>query len=168
MISIIKIVSLLLCSKQDFRVGKTRTIHSVMSTVENNMKKQTDNIMRFLEGISSRLSQLELHCYNLDKSIGEMRSDIGRGHEESDSKLKSLDKHVQEVCSHYLHFACFTSFVDEILDLFFVMLVQQMCEFIFYSFLPSYFTLLFCCLVISSIILFVLRARRTFSNATKG
>ncbi|KAL8506557.1 hypothetical protein ACS0TY_017448 [Phlomoides rotata] len=84
---------------QDFRVGnKPRTtFHSVMSTVENNMKKQTDNIMRFLEGISSRLSQLELHCYNLDKSIGEMRSDIVRGHEESDSKLKSLDKHVQEV-----------------------------------------------------------------------
>uniref|UniRef100_A0A5B6ZWP6 Putative extensin-like n=1 Tax=Davidia involucrata TaxID=16924 RepID=A0A5B6ZWP6_DAVIN len=53
--------------------------------------------MRFLEGISSRLSQLELYCYNLDKSIGEMRSDLVRDHGEADSKLKSLEKHVQEV-----------------------------------------------------------------------
>ncbi|KAK6141115.1 hypothetical protein DH2020_025142 [Rehmannia glutinosa] len=69
----------------------------VVSTVENTMKKYTDNLTRFLEGISSRLSQLELYCYNLDKSIGEMRSDLGRDHGESESKLKSLEKHVQEV-----------------------------------------------------------------------
>ncbi|KAL5053179.1 hypothetical protein RYX36_033861 [Vicia faba] len=42
----------------------------VIATVENSMKKYADNLMRFLEGISSRLSQLELYCYNLDKSIG--------------------------------------------------------------------------------------------------
>lgn len=70
----------------------------VISTVENTMKKYTDNLMRFLEGISSRLSQLELYCYNLDKSIAEMRSDLVRDHGESESKLKSLDKHIQEVC----------------------------------------------------------------------
>ncbi|CAL5391577.1 unnamed protein product [Camellia sinensis] len=69
----------------------------VISTVEKSMKKYTDNLMRFLEGISSRLSQLELYCYNLDKSIGEMRSDLVRDHGEADLKLKSLDKHLQEV-----------------------------------------------------------------------
>lgn len=69
----------------------------VTVTVEKSMKKYADNLMRFLEGISSRLSQLELYCYNLDKSIGEMRSDLNRDHAEQDSKLKSLEKHVQEV-----------------------------------------------------------------------
>ncbi|GFP78766.1 hypothetical protein PHJA_000020100 [Phtheirospermum japonicum] len=69
----------------------------VISSVENTMKKYTDNLMRFLEGISSRLSQLELYCYNLDKSIGEMRSDLSRDHAESESKLKSLERHIQEV-----------------------------------------------------------------------
>ncbi|KAF5950163.1 hypothetical protein HYC85_012156 [Camellia sinensis] len=69
----------------------------VISTVEKSMKKYTDNLMRFLEGISSRLSQLELYCYNLDKSIGEMRSDLVRDHGEADLKLKSLDKHLQEI-----------------------------------------------------------------------
>ncbi|KAH1128111.1 hypothetical protein GYH30_016602 [Glycine max] len=69
----------------------------VIATVEKSMKKYADNLMRFLEGISSRLSQLELYCYNLDKSIGEMKSDINRDHVEQDSRLKSLEKHVQEV-----------------------------------------------------------------------
>ncbi|KAK9922464.1 hypothetical protein M0R45_030928 [Rubus argutus] len=69
----------------------------VIATVEKSMKKYADNLMRFLEGISSRLSQLELYCYNLDKSIGEMRSDLNRDHGEADSKLKSLEKHLQEV-----------------------------------------------------------------------
>ncbi|XP_027910152.1 arginine-glutamic acid dipeptide repeats protein-like [Vigna unguiculata] len=69
----------------------------VIATVEKSMKKYADNLMRFLEGISSRLSQLELYCYNLDKSIGEMRSDLTRDHVEQDSRLKSLEKHLQEV-----------------------------------------------------------------------
>ncbi|KAJ0250924.1 hypothetical protein HA466_0133420 [Hirschfeldia incana] len=67
------------------------------ATVERSMKKYSDNMMRFLEGLSSRLSQLELYCYNLDKTIGEMRSDLSRDNEEADVKLRSLDKHLQEV-----------------------------------------------------------------------
>ncbi|KAL3509380.1 hypothetical protein ACH5RR_028781 [Cinchona calisaya] len=69
----------------------------VIATVERTMKKYADNLMRFLEGISSRLSQLELYCYNLDKTIGEMRSELVRDHGEAESKLKSLEKHLQEV-----------------------------------------------------------------------
>lgn len=73
----------------------------VISIFEKGMKKHTDNLMRFLEGISSRMSQLELYCYNLDKSIGELRSDLVRDHGEADSKLKSLEKHLQEVSYNY-------------------------------------------------------------------
>ena len=76
----------------------------VIATVEKSMKKYADNLMRFLEGISSRLSQLELYCYNLDKSIGEMRSDLNRDHGEADAKLKSLEKHLQEVSCNSLFF----------------------------------------------------------------
>ena len=83
----------------------------VISTVDKTMKKYTDNLMRFLEGISSRLSQLELYCYNLDKSIGEMRSDLGRDNEEADSKLKSLDKHLQEVSSTFYECIAIFSFL---------------------------------------------------------
>ncbi|KAL8126772.1 uncharacterized protein LOC141717163 [Apium graveolens] len=65
--------------------------------VESTVKKYVDNLMRFLEGISSRLSQLELYCYNLEKSIGEMRSELARDNGEADSKLKFLEKHLLEV-----------------------------------------------------------------------
>ncbi|WOH05651.1 hypothetical protein DCAR_0625071 [Daucus carota subsp. sativus] len=67
------------------------------TTVERTMKKYADNLMRFLEGISSRLSQLELYCYNLDKSVGEMRTELARDNVEADSKLKYMEKHLQEV-----------------------------------------------------------------------
>ncbi|XP_050206179.1 uncharacterized protein LOC126655880 isoform X2 [Mercurialis annua] len=69
----------------------------VLSVIERSMKKHTDSLMRFLEGVSSRLSQLELNCYNLDKSIGDMRSDLVQHRADGDSKLKSLEKHLQEV-----------------------------------------------------------------------
>ncbi|KAG4159537.1 hypothetical protein ERO13_D02G179900v2 [Gossypium hirsutum] len=69
----------------------------VAATVEKTMKRYTDNLMRFLEGISSRLSQLELYCYNLDRSIGDMRADLVHGNGDADSKLKSIEKHLQEV-----------------------------------------------------------------------
>ena len=80
----------------------------VTATVEKSMKKYADNLMRFLEGLSSRLSQLELYCYNLDKSIGEMRSDLNRDHGAADTKLKLLEKHLQEV-SYIL-----PSFIDSV------------------------------------------------------
>lgn len=73
----------------------------LISAVEKSMKRNADNVMRFLEGISSRLSQLELYCYNLDKSIGEMRSDLIRDHGEADSKLKFIEKHLQEVSCNF-------------------------------------------------------------------
>lgn len=69
----------------------------VIAAVDRSMKKHTENLMRFLEGLSSRLSQLELYCYNVDKSVGEMRSDLARDHGESETKLKFLEKHLQEV-----------------------------------------------------------------------
>ncbi|CAK7338134.1 unnamed protein product [Dovyalis caffra] len=74
----------------------------VVTTIEKSMKRHTDNIMCFLEGIGSRVSQLELCYYNLNKSIGEMRSDFVRDNKDADFKLKSLEKHVREVIKHLI------------------------------------------------------------------
>ncbi|XP_062221716.1 altered inheritance of mitochondria protein 3-like [Phragmites australis] len=67
----------------------------VLSAVEKCMKKYADNLLRSLEGITSRLSQLEIYCYKLERSIGELRSDVLR--DETDQRLKSLEKHLHEV-----------------------------------------------------------------------
>ena len=67
----------------------------VLSAVERCMKKYADNLLRSLEGITSRLSQLEIYCYKLERSIGELRTDML--HSETDLRLKSLEKHLHEV-----------------------------------------------------------------------
>lgn len=61
------------------------------------MKKYADTLMRSLDGITGRLSQLEIHCYKLERSIGELRGDMMQGQNETDLKFKSLEKHMQEV-----------------------------------------------------------------------
>jgi hypothetical protein len=67
----------------------------VLSAVDKCMKKYADNLLRSLEGITSRLSQLEIYCYKLERSIGELRSDVIC--DDSDQRLKSLEKHLHEV-----------------------------------------------------------------------
>ncbi|XP_077251340.1 uncharacterized protein LOC143890509 [Tasmannia lanceolata] len=69
----------------------------VIATVEKTMKKYADSILQFLEGISRRVSQLELYCCDLERSIGELRSEYIIGHDNADGKLRSLEKHLQEV-----------------------------------------------------------------------
>ncbi|XP_020590416.1 TGF-beta-activated kinase 1 and MAP3K7-binding protein 3-like [Phalaenopsis equestris] len=69
----------------------------VISAVEICMKKHADNLMRNLEEIIGRLTQLELFCYKLERSVGEFRTDMIHGQSEADMKLKSLEKHVLEV-----------------------------------------------------------------------
>ncbi|MFS7977010.1 hypothetical protein Hanom_Chr10g00899191 [Helianthus anomalus] len=49
--------------------------------VERSMKKHTDNVMWFLEGLSSR----------------EIQSDLTRDQGESEVKLKFFEKHVQDI-----------------------------------------------------------------------
>ncbi|XP_042501408.1 mediator of RNA polymerase II transcription subunit 15-like [Macadamia integrifolia] len=95
-------------SGKEGKTGRSSLLHAynhqeeslnqdLISTMEKTVKKYADNLLRFLEGISSRLSQLELYCYNLEKSVGEMRSDLVEKHSEANSKLRSLEKHLQEV-----------------------------------------------------------------------
>ncbi|GJM93096.1 hypothetical protein PR202_ga09622 [Eleusine coracana subsp. coracana] len=67
----------------------------VLSAVEKCMKKYADNLLWSLEGITSRLSQLEIYCYKLERSIGELRGDVLR--DDTDQRLKSLEKHLHEV-----------------------------------------------------------------------
>ncbi|XP_068665586.1 RNA polymerase II degradation factor 1-like [Aristolochia californica] len=69
----------------------------IISAVDRTMKKYTDTMLRVLDGMSGRLSQLELYCYNLERSIGDFRSDIVRDQSETDQKFRSVEKHLQEV-----------------------------------------------------------------------
>jgi hypothetical protein len=69
----------------------------VTDAIESCMKKQADNLLNSLEVISGRLSQLELYCYKLERSIGELRSDVMDYHNEANLNFQCLDKQLKEV-----------------------------------------------------------------------
>ncbi|XP_042429782.1 ataxin-2 homolog [Zingiber officinale] len=69
----------------------------VLPSVEKCIKKYADNLLRSLDGICGRLSQLEIVCYKLERSVGELRADFTHDQNEKDVKFKFLEKHLQEV-----------------------------------------------------------------------
>lgn len=70
---------------------------SMICCVEKCMKKYVDEVLLYLEGISGRLAQLEIHCYKLERSVGEFRADFIQDRSDNDLKFKSVEKHIQEV-----------------------------------------------------------------------
>ncbi|KAL6845308.1 hypothetical protein ACP4OV_024803 [Aristida adscensionis] len=70
---------------------------AVMAAVEECMRRQADALLRSLDGIGGRLSQLELYCYKLERSIGELRSDVMDYHAEAAANFASLDKNLRQV-----------------------------------------------------------------------
>ncbi|CAO2170957.1 unnamed protein product [Urochloa humidicola] len=68
-----------------------------MAAVEECMRKQADALLHALDGIGGRLSQLELYCYKLERSIGELRSDVMDYHGESTANFRCIDKNIRQV-----------------------------------------------------------------------
>ncbi|KAL6618786.1 hypothetical protein ACP70R_033925 [Stipagrostis hirtigluma subsp. patula] len=69
----------------------------ITEAIENCMNKQADNLLQSLDVISGRLSQLELYCYKLERSIGELRSDVMDYHGEANANFRCLEKNLNEV-----------------------------------------------------------------------
>ncbi|CAM0882066.1 unnamed protein product [Alopecurus aequalis] len=70
---------------------------AVMAAVEECMRKQAEGLLHSLEGIGGRLSQLELYCYKLERSIGELRSDVMDYHSDGTVNFRCLDKNLRQV-----------------------------------------------------------------------
>ncbi|XP_062206475.1 uncharacterized protein LOC133908455 [Phragmites australis] len=70
---------------------------AVMAAVEECMRRQADALLHSLEGIGGRLSQLELYCYKLERSIGELRSDVMDYHSDATVNFRCLDKNLRQV-----------------------------------------------------------------------
>jgi hypothetical protein len=73
---------------------------AVMAAVEECMRKQADGLLHSLEGIGGRLSQLELYCYKLERSIGELRSDVMDYHSDATVNFRCIDKNIRQVRFH--------------------------------------------------------------------
>ncbi|BAS95325.1 chromatin modification-related protein eaf-1 isoform X2 [Oryza sativa Japonica Group] len=87
----------LLRSLVNIHEQETYSREIITEAIESCMKKQADNLVNTLDVISGRLSQLELYCYKLERSIGELRSDVMDYHGEANINFRCLEKHVKEV-----------------------------------------------------------------------
>ncbi|CAN6349828.1 unnamed protein product [Urochloa humidicola] len=67
--------------------------------IDRTMKKYADNLLHALEGVSSRLSQLEDRTYNLENSVGELKLTIGNNNGSTDGKLRQFENTLREVQS---------------------------------------------------------------------
>jgi len=65
--------------------------------IDRTMKKYADNLLHALEGVSSRLSQLEDRTYHLENSVGELKLTVGNNNGSIDGKLRQFENTLREV-----------------------------------------------------------------------
>ena len=71
------------------------------------MKKYVDVLMHSVEGISSRVSQLESRTRKVEHALDELRSSIGSVYGATDGKLRQLDHDLSEVSIFFFDFDAF-------------------------------------------------------------
>uniref|UniRef100_A0A453E2U4 DUF1421 domain-containing protein n=1 Tax=Aegilops tauschii subsp. strangulata TaxID=200361 RepID=A0A453E2U4_AEGTS len=68
-----------------------------IADIDRTMKKYSDNLLYALEGVSSRLSQLESRTHHLESSVDEFKLTIGNYNGSTDGKLRQLENMLREV-----------------------------------------------------------------------
>uniref|UniRef100_J3M4C4 DUF1421 domain-containing protein n=2 Tax=Oryza brachyantha TaxID=4533 RepID=J3M4C4_ORYBR len=68
-----------------------------IADIDRTMKKYADNLLHALEGVSSRLSQLEGRTHHLENSVGELKLTIGNYNGSTDGKLRQFENTLREV-----------------------------------------------------------------------
>ncbi|KAL5202466.1 hypothetical protein ABZP36_013418 [Zizania latifolia] len=68
-----------------------------IADIDRTMKKYADNLLHALEGVSSRLSQLEGRTHHLENSVGELKLTIGNFNGSTDGKLRQFENTLHEV-----------------------------------------------------------------------
>ncbi|EEF37675.1 DNA binding protein, putative [Ricinus communis] len=65
---------------------------AIVSEIDKTMKKHTDNLLHLLEGVSARLTQLEIRSRCLENSVDELKVSIGNNHGNTDGKIEQVEK----------------------------------------------------------------------------
>ncbi|XP_008801947.1 pollen-specific leucine-rich repeat extensin-like protein 3 [Phoenix dactylifera] len=70
---------------------------AAVAEIDRTVKKYADNLLHALEGVSSRLSQLESRTRYLESSVDELKVSVGNNHGSTDGKLRQLENILREV-----------------------------------------------------------------------
>jgi L-tryptophan--pyruvate aminotransferase len=68
-----------------------------IADIDRTMKKYADNLLHALEGVSSKLAQLEGRTHHLEDSVGELKLTVGNYNGSTDGKLRQFENTLQEV-----------------------------------------------------------------------
>lgn len=71
---------------------------TIMSEIDQTMKKHADNLLHVLEGVSARLTQLESRTRNLENSVDGLKVSVENNHGSTDGRMRQLDNILREVC----------------------------------------------------------------------
>ncbi|KAL4653384.1 hypothetical protein ACB092_01G298900 [Castanea dentata] len=72
---------------------------TIMSEIDQTMKKHADNLLHVLEGVSARLTQLESRTRNLENSLDGLKVSVENNHGSTDGRMRQLDNILREVQS---------------------------------------------------------------------
>ncbi|XP_021813249.1 trithorax group protein osa isoform X1 [Prunus avium] len=70
---------------------------TVVSEIDQAMKKHADNLLHVLEGVSARLTQLESRTRHLENSVDDLKVSVGNNHGNADGKMRRLEDILRDV-----------------------------------------------------------------------
>ncbi len=70
---------------------------TIVSEIDQTMKKHADNLLHVLEGVSARLTQLESRTRNLENSVDGLKVSVENNHGSTDGKMRQLENILREV-----------------------------------------------------------------------
>lgn len=71
---------------------------ATVADIDHTVKKYVDNLLHALDGVSSRLSQLESRTHRLESSVDELKVVMGNFNGSTDGKLRQFENILREVC----------------------------------------------------------------------
>jgi hypothetical protein len=72
---------------------------TIVSEIDQTIKKHADNLLHVLEGVSARLTQLESRTRSLENSVDDLKVSVGNNHGSTDGKMRQLENILREVSS---------------------------------------------------------------------
>ncbi|CAN1817962.1 hypothetical protein LINPERHAP1_LOCUS28211, partial [Linum perenne] len=84
-------------SKDVLEKDRSISDSAILSEIDKTMKRHTDNMLIVLEGVSSRLIQMESRTRHLESSVDDLKVSVGNNHGSADGKMRQLENILREV-----------------------------------------------------------------------
>lgn len=70
---------------------------TIMSEIDRTIKNHTDTLLRVMEGVSARLTQLETRTHHLENLLDDLKVSVDNSHGTTDGKMRQFENILVEV-----------------------------------------------------------------------